>query len=81
MLQIYVQNVTLHVITDNHPGDSSDLGQLGRVIGSSERPLSRLFRQGLGMSFRQWRTLLRIQHSLIHLADGMSVIDTATDLG
>ncbi len=67
----------LHV----HPGDSSTLGQLGRKTGSSERTLSRLFREELGMSFHQWRTLLRIQHSLIHLTDGRSVIETATELG
>ena len=63
------------------PGDSSSLGQLGRRIGSSERTLARLFREELGMSFHQWRTLLRIQHSLIYLTDGMSVIKTATELG
>jgi AraC-like DNA-binding protein len=74
----------LRAVTDllhADPGDSSSLGQLGRRIGSSERTLARLFREELGMSFHQWRTLLRIQHSLIHLTDGMSVIETATQLG
>lgn len=74
----------LRAVTDRlhaDPGDSSSLGQLGRSVGSSERTLSRLFRDELGMSFHQWRTLLRIQHALIHLADGLSVSRTATELG
>ena len=33
------------------------------------------------MSFHQWRTLLRVQHALIHLADGLSVSQTAAELG
>jgi AraC-like DNA-binding protein len=64
-----------------HPHDSASLSELGRRVGSSERTLSRLFRDELGMSFNQWRTLLRIQHALIYLIDGLSVSQTATELG
>jgi transcriptional regulator GlxA family with amidase domain len=62
----------LSVVTEwlhAHPHDSSSLSELGRRVGSSERTLSRLFRDELGMSFNQWRTLLRVQHALIYLED------------
>ena len=49
------------------PADSRTLGELGRQFGASERSLSRLFRQDLGMTFPQWRTQLRLHLSLIHI--------------
>jgi len=33
------------------------------------------------MSFRQWRTLLRIRRALLGLGDGSSVTDAAMRLG
>ncbi|HWN35765.1 MAG TPA: AraC family transcriptional regulator [Pseudonocardia sp.] len=63
------------------PASSLTLAALGHAIGASERTLSRLFHTELGMSFRQWRTQLRIQRSLILLAEGYSVLDTATACG
>lgn len=33
------------------------------------------------MSFRRWRTVLRIHHALIYLTDGRSVTDTAMECG
>jgi AraC-like DNA-binding protein len=50
-------------------------------VGASERTLSRLFHTELGMSFRRWRTVLRIHHALIYLTDGRSVTDTAMECG
>ena len=38
------------------PGDTRTLAELGREVGASDRSLSRLFRQDLGMTFPQWRT-------------------------
>ena len=64
-----------------NPADPSTLAELGRTVGASERALSRLFRTELGMGFHQWRTLLRIQHALIHLVDGHTVTGTATLCG
>lgn len=63
------------------PADPATLAELGRAVGASERTLSRLFRAELGMSFHQWRTLLRVQHALVHLAQGRSVTGTATLCG
>jgi AraC-like DNA-binding protein len=63
------------------PAARSTLAELGRAVGASERTLSRLFQTELGMSFHQWRTLLRIQHALIHLVQDRPVTDTAIALG
>ena len=63
------------------PGQPATLAELGRAAGTSERTLSRLFHTELGMSFHRWRTILRIHHALVHLADGRSVTDTAMECG
>jgi AraC-like DNA-binding protein len=63
------------------PASSRTLVELGHAVGASQRTLTRLFHTELGMSFRQWRTQLRIQHSLILLAEGATVLDTATASG
>ncbi|MFI5780617.1 helix-turn-helix transcriptional regulator [Nocardia sp. NPDC051570] len=65
---------------DQRPS-SATLNKLGRAVGASERTLSRLFRTELGMSFSQWRTLLRVQHALVHLVHGHSVTDIALRCG
>ncbi|MEV4629892.1 helix-turn-helix domain-containing protein [Micromonospora sp. NPDC049523] len=33
------------------------------------------------MGFQRWRTILRIHHGLVHLANGRSVTDTAVECG
>jgi AraC-like DNA-binding protein/quercetin dioxygenase-like cupin family protein len=63
------------------PANGATLTELGQLIGVSERTLSRLFRDELGMSFRRWRTQVRIQRSLILLAEGRTVLNTATACG
>ena len=70
----------LRAVTDllhANPGDGSTLTELGRVVGASERTLSRLFQTELAMSFHQWRTQLRIQHALVHLLNGTPVTEVA----
>ncbi|HEY0188789.1 MAG TPA: helix-turn-helix transcriptional regulator [Cellulomonas sp.] len=63
------------------PGDDRDLARWGRVVGASARTLSRLFPQETGLGFAQWRSRLRLQASLAHLADGESVGTTAALVG
>ena len=63
------------------PADPRTLVELGRVVGASERTLSRLFRSELGMTFPQWRTQLRLHAALIGLADGQSVTRVAHACG
>ena len=70
----------LRAVTDllhADPANAANLAELGHAVGASERTLSRLFHSELGMSFHRWRTLLRIQHALVHLVDGQPVTDTA----
>ncbi|GAA1104230.1 helix-turn-helix domain-containing protein [Streptomyces javensis] len=74
----------LRAVTDllhADPGRTTTLTELGRAAGASDRTLSRLFHTELGMSFHRWRTTLRIHHALVHLTDGRSVTDTATECG
>jgi AraC-like DNA-binding protein len=74
----------LRAVTDllhANPADPSTLAELRRAVGASERVLSRLFHAELGMGFLQWRTLLRLQHALIHLVNGETVTGTATRCG
>jgi AraC-like DNA-binding protein len=63
------------------PADPATLAELGRAVGASDRTLSRLFSTELGMSFYQWRALLRIQHALVHLVQDRPVTETAIALG
>lgn len=74
----------LHTVTEflrADPAQPATLAELGRAAGASERTLSRLFRDELGMSFQRWRTILRIHHALVYLGDGLSVTATATRCG
>lgn len=68
---------TLCDILRADPADSRTLAELGRVIGASDRTLSRLFHSELGMTFPQWRTQLRLHHALVLLAQNTPVTSVA----
>ncbi|MFE5870745.1 AraC family transcriptional regulator [Streptomyces roseifaciens] len=59
------------------PADGRSLDDHARDLGTSQRTLRRLIKAELGMSFPQWRTLVRLVASLAHLANGESVTNTA----
>lgn len=63
------------------PGDSRTLAELGRLVGASDRTLSRLFRSDLGMTFPQWRTQLRLHHALVLLTERTPVTAVAHQCG
>ena len=63
------------------PADPRTLVELGRVVGASDRTLSRVFRAELGMTFPQWRTQLRLHRALVLLAGGMGVTAVAHGCG
>jgi AraC-like DNA-binding protein len=63
------------------PADTRTLAELGRVVGASDRSLSRLFRQDLGMTFPQWRTQLRLHQALVLLAERTPVTTVAHQCG
>jgi AraC-like DNA-binding protein len=68
-------------LLQQNPSDNRTLLALGRVVGASERTLSRLCRSDLGMTFPQWRTQLRLHEALRLLADGESVTQVAHGTG
>ena len=59
------------------PDDRRGLAEHARELGTSQRTLRRLIAAELGMSFPQWRTLVRLVASLTHLANGRPVNTTA----
>lgn len=63
------------------PSNAATLDELGRRVGASRRSLTRLFHTELGMSFRQWRTQLRLHYALTLLAAGQTVTSTAAACG
>ncbi|MEU2628616.1 helix-turn-helix transcriptional regulator [Kitasatospora sp. NPDC007106] len=63
------------------PDDTTTLAGLGRQVGASARTLSRLLRDELGMTFYEWRTLVRVHHALVLLAEGHDATYTAHACG
>lgn len=63
------------------PADKATLGQWAVRIGMSERSMTRLLLEELGLSFGRWRRQLHVILSLQRLAKGESVQRVALDLG
>jgi AraC-like DNA-binding protein len=62
-------------------GTPRSLAALADGVGTSERTLSRLFRDEFGMTYPQWRTRLRVFEAMVLLAGGTSVTETAHRCG
>lgn len=63
------------------PADGRTLHQWGRAVGASSRTLARAFLTDTGLSFGRWRTLIRLQASLPHLAKELPVTAVAGLVG
>jgi AraC-like DNA-binding protein len=63
------------------PGDPRTLHEWGQAVGASSRTLARAFLDETGLSFGRWRTLVRLQASLPHLAEQMPVSAVAPLVG
>src|SRR5690554_7283817 len=61
--------------------DAKTLQEWALELGCDPRTLHRLFVQELGMSFVQWRQLIRLRTAMDWLAAGKPVVDVAFDLG
>jgi AraC-like DNA-binding protein len=68
-------------LLEEDPGDRRTLAQLGAAVGSSERTLSRLFREEAGTTFAQWRGQFRLHHALVLLAEGHQITRIAGACG
>lgn len=63
------------------PADRSSAAEWAARIGVGERTLQRLFAQGTGMRFSQWREQARLLAALTAIARGEKVIGVALDCG
>ncbi|PWU31022.1 AraC family transcriptional regulator [Pseudomonas sp. RW407] len=63
------------------PSSKTSMAEWAKCIGMSERSMSRLLMQEVGMSFGRWRRQLHIILSLRRLTNGESVQAVALDLG
>jgi AraC-like DNA-binding protein len=63
------------------PAAEHSLRTLAAAAATSQRTLSRLIDRELGLTLPQWRTQLRLAHSLLLLGDGQSVTFTAHRCG
>ncbi|KAA9392911.1 helix-turn-helix transcriptional regulator [Kocuria coralli] len=67
------------LLTD--PSDSRGLEAWARQLGISDRTIARRFHALTGLSFTQWRRVLRIHHALKLLSTGSDVQETSRQLG
>ncbi|MFF7290898.1 AraC family transcriptional regulator [Microbacterium sp. NPDC008134] len=63
------------------PTDDRTLTEWAALLGISERTVTRLFRAHTGLSFLQWRQVLRVHQALALLAEGLSVHEVAEVMG
>lgn len=78
------QDPRVRVIYDSlraNPADRRDLAAWSVAANSSVRTLARLISRETGMTFAQWRTLLRVRAALTYLARGTPVGTTARAVG
>ncbi len=63
------------------PGDSRSLEEWARRLGTSDRTITRAFRQATGLTFAQWRQMLRVHRALLLLSEGFDVLTVSEVLG
>ena len=63
------------------PSERATLADWAADIGASERTTARLFRDGLGLSYQQWRQQAILAHALPLLARGQSISSVAAASG
>lgn len=63
------------------PASQLTLKEWAQRVGASERTLTRLFEQELGMTFSQWRQQMRLAHAAPLIARGLPLSQVALELG
>lgn len=63
------------------PSAKTSFANLANSLGVSERTLSRLLLQEIGMSFGRWRHQLHVMLAVQRIASGVSVKTVALELG
>jgi AraC-like DNA-binding protein len=74
-----LMRVTSHLV--KHPDNRQSLSELAEFAAASTRTLERLFRNETGLSFRQWRSRLRLLAAIEKLGIGQSSTAIALSLG
>lgn len=74
-----IDAVTEALLAD--PADHRSLEEWARTLGVSDRTITRAFRQTTGLSFAQWRQLLRVHRALALLSEGFDVMTVSEALG
>ncbi|MGW4021345.1 helix-turn-helix domain-containing protein [Streptomyces sp. NPDC005009] len=63
------------------PADPRSLEEWARRLGISDRTITRAFRHTTGLSFAQWRQVLRVHRALTLLSEGFDVTTVSETLG
>ncbi|MEU6841861.1 AraC family transcriptional regulator [Streptomyces sp. NPDC046716] len=63
------------------PGDPRSLEEWALELGISDRTITRAFRHATGLSFAQWRQMLRAHRALTLLSEGFDVTTVSDVLG
>ncbi|MFD7934188.1 helix-turn-helix domain-containing protein [Streptomyces sp. NPDC059755] len=63
------------------PADCRSLEEWARWLGISDRTITRAFRLATGLSFAQWRQVLRVHRALTLLSEGLDVATVSEMLG
>ncbi|MER5949876.1 AraC family transcriptional regulator [Streptomyces sp. NPDC001904] len=63
------------------PGDGRSLEDWSVELGVSDRTITRAFRHATGLSFAQWRQMLRAHRALTLLSEGFDVMTVSEVLG
>ena len=66
---------------DRRPRRSTRASDWAYVVGGSPRTLSRVFSQGTGMSFTEWRIQVRVRAAMSYLAAGVPVSTVSRRVG
>ncbi|BBH70771.1 AraC family transcriptional regulator [Actinoplanes sp. OR16] len=64
-----------------NPADDRGLQEWAALLGTSERTVTRAFREATGLSFAQWRQALRVHEALALLSAGVDVREVSERLG
>lgn len=64
-----------------NPADQRSLSEWAQTVGGSVRTLTRVFAQGTGMSFAQFRIQVRVRAAMTYLAAGVPVSVVARRVG
>ena len=73
-------NAIAEALLEN-PADDRALDEWARILGISERTITRAFRGTTGLPFAQWRQVLRVHQALTLLTEGCEVQTTSELLG